>query len=187
MTVLWLLRHGQTDWNLEGRWQGQSQDAPSLNDMGRAQAIAAAGLLQDQKIQAVYSSDLPRARQTAELIAAPLGLTVALEPRLREIHLGEWEGMQYDEIASRYPQDLAERESDPVHSSAPGGELPSEVTERVLIAVDEISKRHPDGSVLIVSHGVALAVIICRAEGFPIEDVYDHLPENAMPYRVLWA
>lgn len=186
MTVLWLLRHGQTDWNLEGRWQGQSPRAPGLNETGRAQAAAAAEALRDERILAVYSSDLPRARETAERVAAALGLPVTLEPRLREINLGLWEGMLYDEIAARFPRELAARERERVHTSAPGGERPAEVAGRVLDAVGEIVRAHPRDAVVVVSHGVALAAVLCRAAGRPIETIYEHLPENAAPIRVEW-
>ncbi len=186
MTELWLVRHGQTDWNLTGRWQGQASDAPGLNETGRAQALAIREQMNGNTFSAVYSSDLLRARQTAELIAQPLGLTVALEPRLREINLGAWEGMLSEEIETKYPQALAERARNPFETPAPDGESPGEVTERVLAAVHEIVGRHPDESILLVAHGVSLAVIICHTQGFRMEDVYGHIPNNAQPYLVQW-
>ncbi|MDO8466026.1 MAG: histidine phosphatase family protein, partial [Gallionella sp.] len=186
MTDLWLVRHGQTDWNLAGRWQGQASHAPGLNDMGRIQALAVRDQLKDVNFSAIYSSDLLRARQTAELIAEPLGLTVALEPRLREINLGVWEGMLSSEIETQYPQELAERARAPFHTYAPQGESPLEVAERVIATVNDIAGKHANESVLIVAHGVSLAVIICHAQGFPLDEVYEHVPENAKPYRVQW-
>lgn len=187
MTELWLVRHGQTDWNLAGRWQGQSPAAPNLNATGRAQAIALREHLKDVRFAALYASDLPRSRATAELLAEPLGLTVTLEPRLREINLGAWEGMLADEIEARYPQELAERKRDPWHTRAPGGEAPREVAERVLAAVDEMAARHRGRAILIVAHGLSLAVILCHAQGIPLEQVYDHIPDNAAPRRVAWT
>lgn len=92
MTDLWLVRHGQTDWNLTGRWQGQASDAPGLNDAGQAQVLTICEQLKGIKFSAIYSSDLLRARQTAEMVAESLGLSVTLELRLREINLGEWRG-----------------------------------------------------------------------------------------------
>lgn len=186
MTDIWLVRHGQTDWNLTGRWQGQAPHAPGLNDMGRAQALALLNQLKDIKISAIYSSDLLRARQTAKLISEPLGLTVTLEPRLREINLGLWEGMLSSEVEVQYPQELAERAHGPFHARAPQGESPSDMTERVVAAVNDIGKEHADESVIIVSHGVSLAIIICHAQGFPMNEVYEHVPENARLYRVDW-
>jgi broad specificity phosphatase PhoE len=186
MTDLWLVRHGQTDWNLEGRWQGQSSLAPGLNDIGRAQALAVRAQLKGMHISAIYSSDLLRARQTAGLFAEPLGLTVTLEPRLREINLGVWEGMPSDEIERLYPRELAERGRDPLHAQAPQGESPLEVAERVIPAVDDIAEKYPGRTVLIVAHGVSLAVILCRAQGIRLEKVYECVPENAKPCLVDW-
>lgn len=91
MTQLCLVRHGQTDWNLTGRWQGQAADAPGLNATGSTQLLGICEQVMEIMVSAVYSSDLLRARQTAELIAEPLGLYETLEPRLREINLGVWE------------------------------------------------------------------------------------------------
>jgi broad specificity phosphatase PhoE len=186
MTDLWLLRHGQTDWNVTGRWQGQTSDAPGLNDTGRAQAISACGYLTGICFAAIYCSDLLRARQTAELISESLNLNISLEPRLREMNLGAWEGMLSSEIEIQYPQELAERAHDPLHARPPQGESPSEVEERVITAVTDITAKFPDESVLIVSHGVSLAVIICHAQGIPMDEVYEHIPENANPYQVAW-
>jgi broad specificity phosphatase PhoE len=187
MTEFWLVRHGQTDWNLTGRWQGQAPDAPGLNDLGHAQALTVLAQLTGVHLSAIYTSDLLRATQTAELIAKPLGLTVSLEPRLREINLGAWEGMLSTDIEAQYFHKLEERQRNPFEVSAPGGESPREVADRILAAVDEIAQRHPNGSILIVSHGVSLAVIICHAEGFPMDEVYEHIPENMQPYHIHWG
>ena len=186
MTELWLIRHGQTDWNFTGRWQGQAFDAPGLNETGHKQALGASEKMKGIEISAIYSSDLLRARQTADLIAEPLGLPVILEPRLSEINLGVWEGMSSEDIEARYSQELADRARDPFHTPAPNGESPYEVAERVLTAVTEIVIMHRDESILIVAHGISLAVIICHSEGFPMEDVYQHIPVNAQPYYTQW-
>jgi len=186
MTEFWLIRHGQTDWNLTGRWQGQSPDAPPLNDTGHAQALAVLNLLPRTSFAAIYSSDLLRAKQTAELIGAPLSLPITFEPRLREMNLGAWEGMLSENIKAQYPHELGEREKNPFDTHAPQGESPREVAERVITAADEIAGKHPNDSILIVSHGVALAVMICHAQGIPLSNVYEHIPENAKPYHVEW-
>ena len=186
MTDLWLVRHGQTNWNLTGRWQGQAADAPGLNDTGHKQALAIREQLEDIKFAAVYSSDLLRARQTAELITESFGMTITLEPRLREINLGDWEGMLSEDIEANYPQEMAERLRNPFCTHAPNGESPSEVTDRVLTAISEICDKYSDGAVLIVAHGVSLAVIICHSQGIPMEDIYQHIPDNAQPYLVQW-
>lgn len=186
-TELWLVRHGQTDWNLVGRWQGQASNAPGLNEGGFAQAKSLRDELAGRKFVAAYSSDLLRARQTAEIVMEPHGLQVGLEPRLREMNLGVWEGMLSEDIEKQYPQDLEARAQDPYHVRVPGGESPQDVAERVLKAVSEIAKQHEGGSVLIVAHGVSLAVIICHAENHPLENVYEHIPANAHPFLVQWV
>jgi broad specificity phosphatase PhoE len=157
-----------------------------LNPTGRAQVLRAREQLKGRHLSAVYSSDLLRARQTAELLAEPCGLAVHLEPRLREIHLGVWEGRLSDEIAAHYPQELLERAQNPVQARAPGGESLQDVAGRVLRAVTEIVTRHPDDAVLIVAHGISLAVILCQAEGLPLEAVYEHVPDNAQPSCLCW-
>ena len=129
VTYFWLVRHGQTDWNLKGIWQGQSAQAPSLNERGRAQVLALQDQLKKTPISAIYSSDLLRARQSAELIANRLGLDVTLESRLREMDLGVWEGMLSDEIKAQFPRELAERARNPVNTCAPGGESPMQVAK----------------------------------------------------------
>lgn len=154
--------------------------------MGRAQALALLDQLSNVNFSAIYSSDLPRARQTSGLLAELLGLTVTFEPRLREINLGAWEGMLSSDIQAQYPRELEERRRDPFHAHAPQGESPLEVDERVIAAVKDIAEAYPNASVLIVSHGVPLAAIICHAQGFPLDEVYEHVPENAKPYRVEW-
>jgi len=184
MTELWLVRHGLTDWNLEGRYQGQS-DAP-LNETGMAQARQLAEKLAGVRFEALYSSDLQRARQTADILANHLGLKVRLDHRLREICQGEWEGQLVGDIMSRYAAEVEKRRADPYGARPPGGESVSEVAARVWAAVDDICQRHPAGKVLVVSHGLALATFIARAKGAPLAQVYSLIPENAEAKIVEW-
>jgi broad specificity phosphatase PhoE len=184
MTPLWLIRHGQTDWNLEGRYQGQS-DAP-LNAAGRAQAETLARQLTGKPFAALYSSDLQRARETAEIIGASVGLSPQGDVRLREINQGEWEGQLVTEIIARYQQAWAERKADPLGARAPGGESVAEVAARASEAADVIAHRHPRGAVLIVSHGLTLATLLCQARGRPLGEAYQAIPENAIPEVIDW-
>lgn len=183
---LWLVRHGQTDWNLAGRWQGQSPRAPGLNEAGREQALALRSQLAGKQFAAIYSSDLLRARQTAELLAEPLGLPVNLDPRLREMDLGDWEGLLSNEISARFPQLLLERDCNPIHTSAPRGENPGCVAERTASALDDIVMNHCGEPVLIVAHGISLAAVLCLARGIPLEHIYEHVPGNASLLHVEW-
>lgn len=177
MTTLLLIRHGQTDWNLDGRYTGQS-DIP-LNSTGREQARQAAERLGDWVPEAVYSSDLWRARETAEIIARRYGLSVLVDARLREINQGVWEGMHFDEIRRRYAQELARREADPLNVAPPGGETVGQVRERVLGAVSDIARCHPAGTVVLVSHALALALVKAYYSRHSVEEVWDLIPPNA--------
>ncbi len=184
MTELWLVRHGQTDWNVEGRFQGQA-DVP-LNAAGLAQAGQLAIELAGQKFSAVYSSDLMRAYQTAEIIAVGMGLPVRVDRRLREISQGEWEGLLVGEVRQRYSQDFSVPYHDTARSRAPGGESVIEVAERLIQAADEISLAFSAQTVLLVSHGLALSALFCLATKLPLSEVYSHIPDNAHPAVVEW-
>jgi alpha-ribazole phosphatase len=185
MTKLILVRHGQTDWNREGRYQGQSD--PPLNLTGRQQAQLLADKLADRPLDAIYSSDLRRATETAQIIAQRHGLPVRQDQRLREINQGEWEGLRVSEIITRYPQIWAVGQHDPLQMRAPGGEAPAEVAERVWAAISDIARVHPAGAVLIVSHGFALATLLIRIHGAPFSQIYDYIPDNADIKEIEWC
>lgn len=186
MTQFCLVRHGQTDWNLEGRYQGQS-DVP-LNASGLAQAQGLARRLKEEHFDAAYSSDLSRALETARAIAALHdGLVVRVDPRLREINQGQWEGVQVEKIRERFAGLWNARLTDPVSVRPPGGETVGEVFQRVHAALDEIASRFSGGNVLIVSHGLALATILCALQGIPLGQAYQHIPENSVPLWINWA
>lgn len=184
MTHCCLVRHGQTDWNLEGRYSGQS-DVP-LNQSGRGQAQNLAVQLQDVHFSAIYSSDLNRAKETAEIISATRQQPVILEPRFREINQGVWEGKHVDFIKAHFNDLWQKRKVDPADVRPPGGETINELAKRVFGAMDSIALLYSDDSVLIVSHGLTLAVIICKVRGIPIQQVYNMIPENTEPVWVNW-
>jgi probable phosphoglycerate mutase len=154
VTTLLLARHGETDWNREFRIQGSSDIV--LNELGRQQAHALAQELEHVELDAIYASDLSRARATAEAVAASHGLEVRLDRRLRERSFGSWEGLTSDDVAER----PGERHD---------GETDDEVRERVLAAVQSIAAAHPGEQVLIVSHGGALNALWHHALGVRIE------------------
>ena len=184
MTELWLIRHGQTEWNVSGRLQGQT-DIP-LNETGLAQARELAAQLRQREFRALYSSDLQRAAQTARVISEALHLEVQLHRGLREICFGEWEGQIPAEIRQRYPEIIAAGRLHPLDTPYPGGETDREVAQRVAAAADEIAQDHPSGSVLVVSHGRALAILTCLACGYPLETINQHGLGNALPRVVEW-
>jgi len=176
MTHLYLIRHGQTDWNLEGRWQGHA-DVP-LNKNGRLQAAEIALSLASADLAAIYSSDLQRALDTAQAISAAAALEVQIDPRLREIHQGDWQGMLADDIERRYGELLRQRKTDPLSVAPPGGESVQQVRDRVIEAIEEIRQRHPHERVAVVSHGFALAVVQVHYLEHPLSKVWELIPPN---------
>jgi broad specificity phosphatase PhoE len=184
MTELCLVRHGQTEWNNEGRYQGQS-DIP-LNETGRIQARTLARQLKGYLFSAIYTSDLQRARDTADAISAVLNIPITTDIRLREINQGEWEGQFIDIIRNHYSDLWKQRIMDPTSIRPPGGETVGEVAERVYAALDDIVRFFPNGSVLIVSHGLALATVVCKVRGIPIGQAYAVIPGNTDPVWVEW-
>lgn len=143
MTTILLARHGETDWNRERRVQGHT-DRP-LNEEGRRQAAALARKLAAHPPDAVYSSDLVRAHETARIVADRLELDVVVLPELRERDFGTWEGLTDDEIFVRFPH----------ARNGPWGDAESreEMLERVREAVGRIADAHPEGRVLVITHG----------------------------------
>jgi len=141
VTLLLLIRHGQTDWNREGRYQGQS-DIP-LNETGRTEArgLAAEVVREGLRPQAIYTSDLARGRETAEILAGVWNVPVLPDARLREIDQGVWEGLRVDEIQARFAAEFQKYREDPRRVGPPEGETVGRVQERVLQAVDEIPMR----------------------------------------------
>src|SRR3954470_4173033 len=151
-----LVRHGQSEWNALGRWQGQAD--PPLSDLGRAQARAAAHSL--GALDAIYASDLQRAAETAAIISGVIGVgPVLLEPDLRERDAGEWSGLTRDEIHERYPGYLPDdrhRAFAPDGAAPkrpPGWEADDRLLARALRALGRIREAVPDGDVLAVTHG----------------------------------
>jgi broad specificity phosphatase PhoE len=184
MTEIWLIRHGQTDWNRAGRFQGHT-DIP-LNDRGVEQAHELAQKLANEHFAAIFSSDLSRARQTAEIVAASLHLSIHPDIRLREIGQGTWEGLSLLEVQQKYAVDLRQADEAPETSRAPGGESVLEVATRMQQAADEIARRYPTERVLIVSHGLAVSALYCLANQIPLKFVHDTIPENATPLIIQW-
>jgi probable phosphoglycerate mutase len=163
-TILLLARHGESDWNRERRWQGHA-DRP-LTERGREQARALAERLAEIRLDAVYSSDLLRARATAEAVAGPRGLEVRVVPDLREVDVGSWSGLTRDEARERFPDAYA-RWLD----GGPGwrdGESYEAMSERILGAVGRIVGEHPDGRVLVVSHGGPIRAVHATALGMDV-------------------
>ncbi len=162
-TTLLLIRHGETDWNVEGRYQGQAD--PPLNERGREQARRLARKLEQDPPDIIYTSPLKRAYETARIIADHLRRPLYVEPRLKEIHQGEWQTLLHTEIARRYPEAWDSWHTTPWETQIPGGETLKEVQKRVYEAIDEIIQRHPGKRIAIVAHRIPLALIKIRYQG----------------------
>ena len=157
--TLYLARHGETDWNAAGRWQGQT-DVP-LNERGRAQARELAALARGLGVAAVASSDLLRARATAEIVAAALGLEVgALHPDLRERCFGCFEGLTREEVAARHPEAWSRYLADP-GPAPPGGETRAELLGRLLPALAAAAASLP-APLLVVLHGGSMRALLAE-------------------------
>jgi len=170
--TLFLVRHGETDWNAAGRWQGQT-DVP-LNARGREQAREVAGRLRAGGIAAIASSDLLRARATAEIVASELGLEVShLDAALRERRFGCFEGLTREEVAARFPEAWARYLADP-GPAPPGGESRDELIGRLLPAVASAVARLP-GPLLVVMHGGAMRALLA-----------EHVGEMPRPSSAAW-
>lgn len=174
MTRLLLARHGETAWNAERLIQGQSDDP--LSERGREQSRRLAQRLANEPIQAIYTSDLARSAETAHIVAEGLAFSMAQSqsassanpravpvytlPSLREMDFGEWEGRTQAEVRRDYPELAALRRSDPLSFTPPGGEPFSGFIQRVQSTLDAILRKHPQDTVLVVSHGGPLCIIL---------------------------
>jgi len=178
------VRHGETDWNRQRRLQGSQGD--SINDAGREQAKALARLLWEVPLQAVYSSTLARAVETASYVAGPHRVSVATDPRLNEIHHGEWEGLAEADLPDI---ELYRRwRDDPSSCTLPGAEALDAVHARAVAAMRDIAARHPasEGLVAVVSHQIVLALLKCYIMDRPWSQMRRHALSVAS-YEVLTA
>lgn len=164
MTTLLLVRHGETEWNQDGRFQGQT-DIP-LNARGHEQALALAAALAAEPIVAIYASDLCRAHDTAQPLADRLKLPIVITPDLREASFGSWEGLTFAEVRALDPITAEGWLRDPVRHRPHDGETREAIVTRVMGAMRRIAEQHPDGTVAIVTHGGPVkCAVMCALEG----------------------
>jgi len=150
-----------------------------LNERGQTQAQRVAEALRGQRLDALYASDLCRAAETAEAIARATGLAVRYDPRLREIHQGEWQGLLVTEIERRYPDLFRRWQQVPLRVTLPGGESIAQMRERVLAAVEDIARQHPGQRVAVVAHKLPIAVVKYHYQSIPLERIWELIPPNA--------
>lgn len=164
MTTILLARHGESDWNHSGRWQGHA-DRP-LTERGREQARELADRLAELELDAVYSSDLARARETAEIVADGRALRVRQLPELREVDVGAWSGLTRAEAEQRFPD--AYRRWVAGEEGWDDGETYEQLGERVVAAILRLAAEHPGDRILVVAHGGSIRAVHAAALGVDI-------------------
>jgi broad specificity phosphatase PhoE len=183
---IFLARHGETVYNVEGRWQGQA-DSP-LTERGLAQAHLLGAALASEPLAAVYSSDLGRALRTAEAVAAPHQLPVTQDRRLREVHVGTWTGLNREQIEALQPGGLQAWASQPARMVLPGGEPLTAVQERALAFFAERMPPHAGEAIAIITHGAVGQAILVQALGGSIEDLWlKERMDNCQISRLEWS
>ncbi len=181
-----LARHGETLFNVQGRWQGQA-DSP-LTERGLAQARELGRALSTEPITAVYSSDLGRATQTAQEVATIHGLTVCLDVRLREIETGGFTHKNWAEIDAEYPGQREAWRHAPSKMRLPGGETLLEAQGRALEFFTEVMPAHADQTIVVISHGGIGQAILVNAMGGTVDDLWlTERVDNCQISRLEWT
>lgn len=184
MTRIIYVRHGETDWNVAHRYQGQT-DIP-LNDKGKYQAQLVAKRLAGEEIAAVYASDLTRALYTAEAIAKEHQLDVIPMEEFREISFGEWEGSSFASLDVGARGQIDKIFTDPANIEVPGGENFQQVQKRAVRGIEKLIAKHPDETVVVVSHGAAIRTILCHALGMSLANVWSIRQDNTAVNKIAY-
>jgi len=184
MLHLILVRHGETEWNAQRRYQGQS-DVP-LSEVGMQQAELAAERLVDQKIDAIYASDLKRAWKTANIIAEKHNLKIISEPRLRELKFGILEGLTFDQAEAQYPE-MVSAWLDDFNNTPEGAEMIQAFNARIISLLEYLRQEHNGQVVLLVGHGGSLSEILRVVLGLSREKRWHLEMDNASLSEVLIA
>ena len=166
MTTILLARHGETDWNRDGRFQGHAD--PGLNELGRRQARELGLRLRGERIDAIWSSDLGRAKQTAFYVVSQVNCVVRLSGELREMNVGSRAGFTREEIAERWPEEYERWRS--TGRGWPDGEDFDAMQARVVEAILGVAAAHPDEQVLVVTHGGPMRAIHAHAVGMTLPE-----------------
>lgn len=175
---IYLVRHGETESNKERRYLGWTESP--LSPLGLRQAEGVGHYLASLGIDELYCSDLNRALHTARVIGAGCGLKPVITPLLREIHFGQWEGMTFDEIESRWGDEISLWLDDPFHKSAPGGESLKDVCGRMSEFLTTVSEATPDGKKIVaVSHGGSIRALLFNILNLTRTAFWDIKVDNA--------
>jgi glutamate-1-semialdehyde 2,1-aminomutase len=174
MTEIIIIRHGETEWNKTGRFQGHS-DVP-LSAEGRAQAEALGRNLAVDHVDAIYASDLTRAMETAAPLAARFGLPVISDPQLRELNFGAWEGRNFNDVNAENPNAMKNFYTDPEQADIPESEPFPEFQRRIAGRVREIVAQERGKRIVIVSHGASIRILLADLLSMPIRSIW-HLSQ----------
>lgn len=182
-TKIYLVRHGETEWNAAGRWQGWKDS--NLTELGRQQAAQAGEALRGCGAVAMFTSDAGRAVETARIIGEAIGLQARPDAMLRERFYGEYEGMSSDEIDEKYPNTRYEVGRDRRDTWRPiGGESLVEVTARVMQFIRLVAQQFPGQTVVLVTHAGVLRVIDAVSSKESLEDIWDRVPGNCAIFEL---
>ena len=170
MTKIIYIRHGQTEWNIQGRYQGQTDVA--LSPLGIQQAEALARFFPAPHLDAIYASDLSRAMHTAEAVAQPFHLTVQPRKDLRELHFGDWEGCSLAAMEEGWPDLYRDFFRHPDKLQIPGGETFPHLQARATACIAELCRAHEGQTIAVVAHGAILRTILCAALHIDLQYVW---------------
>jgi alpha-ribazole phosphatase len=176
MTTIFFIRHGQTLWNKNFRYQGQSDI--ELSEEGLRQAEQVALRLRREPFSAIYSSDLVRAVVTAEKVAAHHSLPVVTMPEFREVSFGEWEGLKYDQIYAGWTAEIEKFFRCPSQVEIPGGESFHDLHRRTNQGLEILRQRHECECIAIVTHGGAIRTMLCAALGIHLDNLWSFRQDN---------
>ena len=176
MTKIFLIRHGQTEWNLAGKYQGQSNVQLSARGVEQARMLAAA--FPARQLDAIYASDLSRAMTTARMIAERFRLPVQPEKAFREMNFGDWEGLTYAEIAAKWPDIANDFFRRPDRLLVPHGETFAILQERAVARVEELCAAHAGQTIAVFAHGAVLRTILAAALHMPLRYIWHIRQDN---------
>lgn len=189
MTKIVFIRHGQTEWNITGKYQGQTNVPLSEEGVRQAQKLAENFPL--ERLDAVHASDLDRAMVTAGCVAARFGLEVQPEAAFRELSFGEWEGLTYEEIVSRWPDAMENFLQQPDRLSIPSGESFRDLQARAVARVQELICQYDGKIIAVVAHGGILRTILCHALHMPLSYLWSirqfNTALNIVTYEKGWS
>jgi 2,3-bisphosphoglycerate-dependent phosphoglycerate mutase len=184
-TAIYLIRHGETDWNVRGLMQGQTDIV--LNNKGLTQAKHAGLILQDKNIAAIYSSPLTRAYQTAKSIALHHKVDITLIDEFKECAFGIFEGITWEEVGAHPQFDARSKKRYPLTYSVPEGESIQDVYDRVIPTLTRIAGYHKNQNIAVVSHGLVMRVIMQHVHNVAHDENKRVVIENARPYLVEYS